>query len=261
MKRFGYVLSGGGARGFAHLGVIKLLEELGIKPFAISGTSAGAIAGAFYAAGKNPEEILRLFKESNLFGWNSIAWKKEGIFSMEVLRKLMKESIGNIDFEDLDIKLIVAATDLIEAQTVFFSKGNLINAVVSSSSIPVVFEPVKLDNSYLVDGAILNNFPAEPLMDICDVIIGSSVNKIEKGIDNNSLTSTIDLLDRCFHLAISNSTYSKAKECDLFIEVPLYEYDVFDVKLADKIFDMGYKTALQHKDKLMELMESDIKTV
>jgi len=255
MKKIGYVLSGGGARGLAHLGVIKLLEEIGIKPHAIAGTSAGAIAGALYASGKSPEEILELFKKNSLFGWSNIAWQKDGFFSMEVLRKLLKEALPQNDFDALKIKLFVAATDLIEGKLVTFSTGNLAEAVVASASVPVIFEPVKYGNLLLVDGGILNNFPVEPLTNICDVIIGSYVNKIEKGIGNESFFKTKNILDRCFHLAIANTAYSKVNACDVFIEVPLHGFDMYDVKQADKIFNIGYTTALQHKERLHELKE------
>ncbi len=258
MKRFGYVLSGGGARGIAHLGVLKLLEETGIQPNAIAGTSSGAIAGALYASGKSPEEILELFKRNHLFGWSNIAWRKDGFFSMDVLRKLLHEAIGQEHFDGLKIKLFVAATDLIKGRSVIFSTGNLVEAIVASASVPVVFEPVKYDDMLLVDGGILNNFPAEPLKDSCDVIIGSYVNKIEKGIPNHSFLKTKNILDRCFHLAIANSAYLKVNDCDVFIEVPLHGFDMFDVKQADKIFETGYQTALQHKEKLLELKEKSV---
>jgi len=258
MKKFGYVLSGGGARGLAHLGVLKLLEETGIQPYAIAGTSAGAIAGVLYASGKAPDEILELFKQNNLFGWGNIAWQKDGFFSMNVLRKLLKEAIGHDRFEGLKTKLFIATTDLLKGSSVIFSTGNLIEAVVASASVPVVFEPVKYDDMVLVDGGILNNFPVEPLKDICDVIIGSFVNKIEQGIGNHSFFKTKHILDRCFHLAIANSAYSKMNDCDVFIEVSLHGFDMFDVKQADKIFNIGYQTALQHKERLLELKEKSV---
>jgi len=258
MKKIGYVLSGGGARGFAHLGIIKLLEELGIKPNAISGTSAGAIVGAFYASGKGPEEILEIFKENHLFGWSKIAWQKDGFFSMVVVRKLLMEMIEKDDFDALKIKLFVAATDLIEGKSIIFSNGNLVDAVVASASVPVIFEPVLSCNKVLVDGGILNNFPVEPLTGMCDIIIGSYVNKIEKGIGNSSFFKTINILDRCFHLAIAHSAYSKVNNCNVFIEVPLHDYDMYDVKPADEIFELGYNTALLHKEKLLELKEKSM---
>lgn len=252
-NKIGYVLSGGGARGFAHLGVLKLLEEIGLKPFAIAGTSAGAVAGALYAAGKGPEEIHKLMKNNKYFGWSSIAWMKEGIFSMESLKKALKAAIGENDFDALKIKLFVAATDINKGESVIFSRGKLFEAVIASSSVPVVFEPVKMGDKLLVDGGVLNNFPVEPLTQICDIIIGSYVNKMDDGMGNSSVTRAVNIIDRCFHLAISHSVYSKVNKCDVFIESPLHSFDMYDVKQADRIFDIGYKTALQHKEKLEEL--------
>jgi NTE family protein len=253
--KIGYVLSGGGARGFAHLGVLKLLEELHIKPYAIAGTSAGAIAGALYAAGKSAEEIHALMKKSNIFGWNNIAWRKKGFFTMDVLKKSLSNLIGKNDFDVLQTKLFVAATDLIKGESVIFSKGKLFESVIASASVPVVFEAVKMDNRLLVDGGVLNNFPVEPLTKICDTIIGSYVNKMDDGLGNASVFRTVNIIDRCFHLAISNSVYSKVNKCDVFIESPLHEYDMYDVKQADKIFEIGYQTALQHKEKIQRLVK------
>jgi NTE family protein len=253
----GYVLSGGGARGFAHLGVLKLLEELNVEPYAIAGTSAGAIAAVLYAAGKKPQEILELMKNNSYFGWGNIAWKKQGLFSMDVLHQLLKDVVGKDDFDAVKIKLFIAATDLIKGEPVIFSKGKLFQAVIASASVPVVFEPVKMEDKLLVDGGILNNFPLEPLSKICDVIIGSYVNKVEDGIGNSSVLKTVNILDRCFHLAIANSVYSKVNKCDVFIEVPLHEFDMYDVKQADKIFEIGYKTALQYKEKLLAVTQNN----
>lgn len=253
--KIGYVLSGGGARGFAHLGVIKFLEELGIYPHAISGTSAGAIVGALYASGKGPDDIMNIFRNNSFFGLGNLAWRKEGFFSMEVLRALLKTTFKEDDFAGLKTKLFVVATDLVEGKTVVFSTGNLIDAIIASASVPVVFEPVIMADKILVDGGVLNDFPVEPLSGICDVIIGSFVNKIEKGVGKNSFFKTFNIAERCFHLAIANSAYSKVNNCDVFIEVPLHHYDMYDLKHADEIFKLGYDTALLHKEQLISLQQ------
>jgi NTE family protein len=254
MNKIGCVLSGGGARGFAHLGVLKLLNELNVKPYAIAGTSAGAIAGALYASGKSPDEILELMKNNIFFGWSNIAWRQEGFFSMNKLKKLLEDSIRPDDFKALKIKLFVAATDLVKGESIIFSKGKLADAVIASASVPVVFEAVKMNDKLLVDGGVMNNFPIEPLTKICNVIIGSYVNKVEAGIGNGSAFKTANILDRCFHLAIAGAVYSKTNQCDVFIEVPLHNFDMYDVKKADMIFDIGYKAALQHIEKLKTLV-------
>ena len=255
MKKFGYVLSGGGARGFAHLGLLKLLEELQIKPAAIAGTSAGAIVGVLYAAGKGPEEILALMKNNSYFGWGNILWNRSGFFSMSMLQKLLKETVVKDDFDALKIPLFIAATDLNKGESIIFSKGKLFQPVIASASVPVVFEPVLMDDKMLVDGGLLNNFPVEPLESICDVIIGSYVNRMEDGIAKTSVFRSFNIIERCFHLAIANSVYSKVNKCDVFIEAPLHAFDMFDVKQADNIFEIGYKTALQHKSELERFLD------
>jgi NTE family protein len=252
MQKIGYVLSGGGARGFAHLGVLKMLEEIGLRPHAISGTSAGAMAGALYASGKGPEEILDLMKNYKYFGWTSISFKRDGFFSMDMLKTVLKDNIGHNDFNLLKTKLFVTATDLIKGEPVIFSSGELAEAVIASSSVPVLFEPVKFDGKLLVDGGVLNNFPVEPLRQTCNIIIGSYVNNVADGFSGNSFFKSVDILDRCFHLAIANSVYSKAGQCDLFIDIPLFKYDIYDVRKADEIFEIGYNTAKQYRDKLTE---------
>jgi NTE family protein len=255
MKKIGYVLSGGGARGFAHLGLLKLLEELDIKPYAIAGTSAGAIVGALYAAGKSPETILELMKNNSFFGWNSLLWNKPGFFSMDSLKKVLEDTIEKDDFDAVKVKLFVATTDLNKNESVIFSQGILFHAVLASASIPIIFEPVVIGDRVLVDGGLLNNFPVEPLENLCDIIIGSHVNKMEEGIPNGSIFHTFNILERCFHMTIARSVYAKVDKCHVFVETPLHDFDMFDAKKADTIFEIGYQTALKHKDTLQKIAE------
>lgn len=253
MIKVGYALSGGGARGFAHLGVIKYLEELGIQPHAISGTSAGAIAGALYAAGKSPDEIVDLLKKNNYFGWSSLLWRKNGFFSMNTLRQLLKDTITVNDFEAVKIKLFIAATDLVKGEQVILSEGKLFEAVIASASIPVVFEPVIMGDRMLVDGGILNNFPVAPLEKICNVIIGSSVNNLTGAINTKSVLNSKTMIDHCFHLAIAEQVHTSSTACTVLIEPPLHDFDMYNVKQADKIVEIGYNTAVKQKEKLVAL--------
>lgn len=258
MKKIGYVLSGGGARGFAHLGVLKLLEEIGIRPYAIAGTSVGAVIGALYASGKTAEEILQLMKANKYFGWGNIAWLKKGLFSMDVLSKLLNDTIGQNDFTALDIKLFVATTDLVKGETVILSKGNLSEAVIASASMPVLFAPIKSGERLLVDGGITENLPVAPLKEICDVIIGSNVNQIADATLNTDFSKTSNILDRCFHLAIARSVWAESSKCDVYIEVPLHGFDMFDAKKADKIFKIGYDTAVKYKEQIKAITQNTL---
>ncbi|MBL7761705.1 MAG: patatin-like phospholipase family protein [Sediminibacterium sp.] len=255
MKKVGYVLSGGGTRGFAHLGIIQYLEELKIYPHAISGTSAGAIAGSLYAAGKNPSEILQIMKDNISFGWSSINFRQNGFLSMDMLRKVLKNIFVEDDFKTLKIPFHATATDLNKGKEITFSEGPLIEAVIASCSVPVVFNSVQMGNHLLVDGGLVNNFPVEPLLSNCDIIIGSYVNKLEEGISNHSSFKMVNYLDRCFHLAISKNVYAKTHLCDVFIESPLHAYNMYDVKAADAIFEIGYKTAREYGEELNKLVE------
>jgi NTE family protein len=255
MKRIGVVLSGGGVRGFAHLGVLKVLDELQIKPCAISGVSAGAIFGALYASGKSPDEILFFAKNNSYFGFSNFLWRKEGLFSMETIRKILIENLAVDSFESLKIPLYVNATDFLHNKTLFFSSGELIKPLIASASFPVLFEPVSAENSRLVDGGLLDNFPVEPLLNLSDKIIGSHVNKLANISNPNIKFSKAALVERCFHLAIANSVYSKVHFCDIFIEPLLDSFGLFRMKNIEQIFEIGYKEALKEKENILRLLE------
>lgn len=254
MNKIGLVLSGGGVRGFAHLGLLKVLDELKIKVDAISGVSAGAIFGALYASGKTPDEVLALAKNNSYFRFSSFLWRKEGLFSLDAIRKALLENIPENSFEFLKIPLFVNSTDFLNNKTIFFSEGELVNRIIASASVPVVFEPVSSEKTKLVDGGLLNNFPIEPLLDICDKIIGSHVNKLENVADINFKFSKAAMIERSFHIAIANSVYSKVHLCDIFIEPDLDRFGLIKMENAVEIFEIGYEKALKEKDKLIELL-------
>ncbi|MEO8821450.1 MAG: patatin-like phospholipase family protein [Ginsengibacter sp.] len=255
MNKIGLVLSGGGARGFAHLGFLKVLDELNLKPAAISGVSSGAIFGALYSYGKTPDEILELAKRHSYFGISNFLWRKEGLFSMETIRKILTDTIPENSFECLKIPLYVNATDFLHNKTIFFSSGELINPLIASASFPVLFEAVSIENSKLVDGGVLDNFPVEPLVDLCDKIIGSHVNRLEPISDINTKFSKALMIERCFHLAIANSVYSKVNRCNIFIEPHLNTFGLFRMRNIEQIFEIGYLAALKERDNILRLME------
>lgn len=255
MKTIGVVLSGGGVRGFAHLGLLKVLDELKIKPAAISGVSAGAIFGALYASGKSPDEIISLAKANKYLGFANLLWRREGLFSMETIKKILIEHLPEDSFEALKIPLFVNATDFLHNKTIFFSSGKLILPLIASSSVPVIFEPVSNGDSKLVDGGLLDNFPVEPLLGTCDTIIGSHVNKLDAIGDANIRFSKAAMIERCFHLSIANTVYSKMHFCAVFIEPRLDNFGLFRMKNIDQIFEIGYECALKEKNRLMDLIE------
>lgn len=250
--KIGIVLSGGGARGIAHLGVLKALEECGIKPSVISGTSAGAIAGAFYAAGYSLNEIKKIVEQNEVFNFSNILIKKQGLFAMKGFEKMYQTYFPNNSFDDLKIPLHVAATDILKGETVYFSSGNLSQALMASSCIPIVFQPVNFNNTYYVDGGVLNNFPVEPLLNQCEIIIGSHVNSIRKEVNEIHMK---DIVDRSFHLALSSSVKDKAATCQLFIEPPnMSKFSIFDIKKSDEIFEYGYNHTISLEKEIKQLI-------
>jgi NTE family protein len=257
MVKIGLALSGGGQKGFAHLGLLQAMDELGICPYAISGVSSGAVVGSLYAAGYKPEKILEFMKVNSYFGWSNFLFNGEGFFSMTPLLNSLKEKILTDSFENLLIPLFITATDMSKNKSVVFSKGKLFQVIIASSTVPVIFQPVRIGNSLYVDGGLLNNFPVEPLQKICDKVIGSYVNHIQIGKNPTEHFTKMQILERCFDIATCRAAYSKKKYCDVFIDSLLGRFDMFDTKHADMIYEIGYKTALKQKKKLLELLKND----
>lgn len=246
----GLVLSGGGARGFAHLGVLEALRDLEVPVHLISGTSAGAICGAFYAAGYRPEDTMRFIKSYKKYKWLRPLWRKPGFLNMRVIASIFSNYLPE-HFEDLKIPLTVASTDLIEGTVRYFDSGKLVECVCASACIPILFEPWEIAGSVFVDGGVLNNFPIEPLEGKADHIIGVHVNPIEKSIPEVHFS---DVMDRSMHLALRHELDEKKKRCTIFIEPPECAHSgILAIENAEKLFEAGYIAAMKQKDALIQL--------
>jgi NTE family protein len=236
----GLVLSGGGARGIMHLGVIKALQERGIQPDFMAGTSAGAIAGALIADGHTPDEILSFLLKTNFLKYLRPSFNGPGLLRMDKVEELYHELLPHNSFEKLKIPLTVAATDIEAGETVYFHSGELIRPLMASSCLPGVFEPIRFRKKMFVDGAILNNLPIEPLLEQkADFIIGANCNPFafEKPI-----TSTRNVVERSLVLAVRNKTQERIRQCHLVFEPKeVGRYDIFDVRKAREIFMVGYQ--------------------
>jgi NTE family protein len=237
--KIGLVLSGGGAKGMAHLGIIKALEEFGLKFSAISGTSAGAIAGAFYCSGYKPDEILDIIVSMGFLKSIRPAWAWTGLLRMDGFKDVMEKYIVKRNFEDLKIPLIVSATEIRHGKIVYFDTGELIPAVIASSSIPALFDPAILDGNVFVDGGIMDNLPVRPLVGRCDLIVGSHSNPVEQRFD---IKNVKEVTERSLLIAINvNTSHSKAL-CNLVIEPPeLAKFSTFDLAKGKEIFEIGYQ--------------------
>jgi NTE family protein len=249
--KIGMALSGGGARGIAHLGVLKALKEQGIEPDMISGVSAGAITGALYAVGYQPDEVLEIFITTKMFRFLRPAMSKMGLLKMEKTDELYLKYLTGNSFDNLKIPLIVSATNLNEGETVYFSQGELIKPVQASSCIPVLFEPIRFNGCTYVDGGILNNLPVEPLLDTCDCIIGVHSNPYDPKQPLNSMRT---VMERTLLLAVQYNVKERIKCCDLFIEpAGLRRFTTFDIAKAREIFEIGYQHTMEMAPQIEEL--------
>lgn len=253
----GIVLSGGGIRGIAHLGVLKALADKKIKISQITGTSAGAIAGALYANNIDPYDILQIFNKSKLIKHLRPAFNTTALLNLETAFSLLKEYIPHNSFEHLKIPLTITATNFNNGKLVYFSEGELIRKVLASSCIPGVFNPIMIDGNLYVDGGVINNFPVEPLQNCCEVIIGSSCNHLP---DITSVRNIRHALERAAMLSLNHTLIQKCEFIDVLIEPKgLGETSIFDVKKAEEIFWIAYEETLSKVPKIEEAITA-IKT-
>lgn len=236
----GVVLSGGGARGFAHIGAIKSLKENGLIPDIISGVSAGAILGALFCDGYEPEEVLDICSKERFRSLTEFTIPKSGLLNMNGLERFLKKNLRAKTFETLKTPLIVTATDLDACTSRHFRKGNLVDAICASASIPVIFNPREIEGVNYVDGGVLCNLPAYTLRDECRYVIGIDATS-HLGPDYKK--SLLGITDRTFRLMLQANTLIEKRNCDLYIESEESKYyNIFDIENIRELTELGYKT-------------------
>ena len=254
----GLVLSGGGARGAAHIGAIKALEEHNIFPTHVAGTSAGAIVGALYAAGVSWTEILNFFKTIPLFHTKRYVRNKPGFLNSANFHDDLKTYFPEDNFDTLKKPLFIAAANIIDGNSKIFSKGQLIKPIIASASFPGVFTPTEINGKYYVDGGTLNNFPVEPLKATCDKIIGVYVNPL-KVVSIKDLRHSYSVVERAYKIKVVAESMNKFPDCDLVISPQeLVNYGTFGMNNIDAIFNLGY-TATKKTLEKNKLLKSNLK--
>jgi len=250
-KSIGLVLSGGGVRGMAHIGLIKALRERDIEAKVVSGTSIGALVGALYANGHKVEDMLRFFKETPLFQYSFFTIIKPGFIDTERYEDIFKNFFPDNSFESLDKPLYVVATDLLSGKEKVFDKGELIRPLLASAALPPVFSPVEINNILYADGGIMNNFPIEYVKNKSEFIIGSNVS-VTVPVQKKDLRNSFQLTGRVTSLMIHASNDEKLQQCDLFIEPSeLDSIGVLDKKGIENAFNIGYEHACRALEKLL----------
>jgi NTE family protein len=283
----GLVLSGGGARGMAHVGVLKVMEEAGLRPDYITGVSMGSIVGGFYSIGYKADSLEKLIKNmnwdlmlSNKIQENKVIYSEKkhfhnSIISLPVTLKKVRLPSGLIngqqiesmlsfygwpaadinDFSKLPIPFMCLATDLITCKTVDLKSGYLPDAMRASMAVPSIFTPQKIDTGLLVDGGILRNFAASEVRDMgADIIIGSYTGRhLYKEDELQTIPEVMAQLG--FFIGYYDFTEQR-KLVNLLIEPDLKGYSSTVFENADSIIQLGYRGALPYKDYFRKLADS-----
>ena len=236
--KIGLALSGGGARGIAHIGAVKALMERGIKPDIISGTSSGAFVGAMLAHGYSPDEIIEMILKTSFYPYLRLGFGVSGLLQMNRLETVLRKYIPENTFESLQIPLVVTATDIVSGSEIQFRSGELAIPVLASCCIPGIFSPIRFKGHELVDGGVLNNLPVEPIMQEVDFLIGIHCNPFTL---DKPLKRTTEIVYRSLILAMHSKTKERFGKCDLLIEpAELSRFSIFDFRKAGQLFDVGY---------------------
>lgn len=263
MKKLGLALSAGGSRGVAHIGFLKALEEDGIRPDFIAGTSMGAVVGSCYAKGIDPEkmaDIIKKLKFSDIFDLSLNPIGNAALLRSQKMCKQIKKHLGETTFSELKIPFSCVATDLISGKSVVMGESgdDVCTAVVASSSIPSVFKPVQKDDKLLVDGGVLCRVPIDTVRNMgADVVV--AVDVLGQVRRSEKKPNVFTIMSRVFDIADSELTYykTKAQNPDLLIVPDLGDMSQYKFKEIDSAIECGYQTGKEYASQIKNLIEKE----
>jgi NTE family protein len=259
MRRVGLALGGGGVRGLAHIPVLELLDELKVRPSVIAGTSIGAIVGSLYASGmpgrairdlvsryfRRPDEPLRavIKRRAELLRWVGpprARFGRGGGFAPDRFLQHLLSAVCRERFEDLEIPLLVVASDFWAAREVVFESGDLLPAIRSSMTVPGVFAPVSLDGRVLVDGGLLNQVPYDHLRERCDLTIAVDVCS-SRGSSDQEPPGVLDAVLGAFDIMQTAALAEKIRQHppDILVRPRVGDFRIFDFARADEVFEQA----------------------
>ncbi|MDZ7716272.1 MAG: patatin-like phospholipase family protein [Balneolaceae bacterium] len=240
-KKIGLALGSGAALGAAHIGVLKALEENNLKPDYIAGTSIGALVGALYAFGIPVKEIEIIAEELDWLDISGFTLSGMGLLSNDELGELISERVGDVTFDQANIRLAVITTDISSGEKVVLKEGNVSQAIKASTCIPVIFEPVEINGRMLVDGGLMESIPVTPLKDFsAEYLIGVDLKSDRKYKRPEDL---IDVLNNTLEIALIHLAKVKMDEVDLLIQPELGKFSRTDTSHTKEMIDLGYRAA------------------
>ena len=240
--KLGIAFSGGGAKAAAHCGALQALQEYGIRPDVVSGTSAGALVATLYSAGFTPKQMIELFQGLNFF--KDIVMPsvpKGGLFNSKPLVEIIRKNLPYTRLEALPIPTYLVASDLEHGVPKVFSKGEIAPRVVASCSIPVIFQPMSINGVHYVDGGAFQNLPVSAIREKCEKVIALSLNHLEEDKYKDNL---ISVAYRSFLMMVSNVS-SDTAQADMFIELDTYGCTAYDMSRIEELFFRGYESAVK----------------
>ncbi|MFW5988314.1 MAG: patatin-like phospholipase family protein [bacterium] len=248
----GLALGAGGARGLAHIGVLKVLKEEGINIDLIAGTSMGSIIGGLYAAGIPVNYMEKLAEEIVWDDLSDITFPRTGLIKGDKVLKFFEILTQNKDFSELNIPFSAVACDIEKGEHLVLNSGNVSKAIRASIAIPGIFVPYEHQNKVLVDGGVLDRVPVSTVRKMgAEVIIAVDIRVKEV---NNKINNIFDVLFNTFD--IMQYEFQKLKDlgADILIQPDLYDVDTLELKNSEKCIKEGYNETLKHIDDIRNIL-------
>jgi NTE family protein len=243
--KIGLALGGGAARGFAHVGVIQVLEEAGIKPDFVSGTSAGSLVAAIYASGKTGAQLQRVaetMEEATFADWTLPIFSR-GVLRGEALARYVNNQVGGKLIENMALPLGIVATDLNTGSDVLFQRGDTGTAVRASSAVPAVFQPVKISGHEYVDGGLVSPVPVRAARKMgAEVVIAVDISSAPEG---NLAGGTLEILLQTFSIMGKSINTFELRDADVVVRPPLAGVSSSDFSARKQSIEAGRKAMLQ----------------
>jgi NTE family protein len=243
--RIGLALGGGAARGFAHVGVIQVLEEAGIRPSLVTGTSAGSLVAAFYASGKTGKQLqhaAETMEEASIADWTLPLFNR-GMLRGDALARYVNGQVGSRLIENMVLPLGIVATDLSTGQGMLFQRGDTGTAVRASSAVPAVFLPVSISGHEYVDGGLVSPVPVRAARQMgAELVIAVDISNPPEG---NLAGGTMDVLLQTFSIMSKSINYFELKEADVVIKPALLGVSSADFGSRKKSIEAGRQAMLQ----------------
>ena len=243
--KIGLALGGGAARGFAHVGVIQVLEEAGISPVLVTGTSAGSLVAALYASGKNGAQLQKVAEsmdESTIADW-TLPFFGRGVLRGEALAKYVNAQVGQKRIEAMPLPLGIVATDLNSGNDMLFQRGDTGTAVRASSAVPAVFTPVKINGHDYVDGGLSSPVPVRAARKMgAELVIAVDISSPPEG---SSASGTIEILLQTFSIMGKSINGFELKDADVVVRPVLTGVSSSDFSSRKRSIEAGRQAMLQ----------------